>query len=106
MEILLPFPRIPEGVPSLGPLYPDRERRETPGVWGGARDRAGHLLRLRDKSCVPMERVDQVLDGQLLGEVRQVDEVFIVIAAGVEMGARGTWTRKAPGGYLLPPTLD
>lgn len=35
-----------------------------------------------------MERVDQVLNGLLLGEVRQVDEVFIVIAAGAETGAR------------------
>lgn len=56
--------------------------------WG--RDRAAHLLSLCDNSYIPMERVDQVLDGLLLGEARQVDVVFGVIAAGVERGAGGT----------------
>lgn len=54
---------------------------------------AGHLLVLCNNSYVSTEGVDQVLDGQLLGEVRQEDEVFMVIAAGVETGARGAWAR-------------
>lgn len=102
MKLLLPYLRVPEGIPSPGPLYPDRGRRETPWVWGGQRrsgerDRAGHLFSLCDNSCVPTKWVDQVLDGQFLGEVRQVNEVFTVMAAGVEMKARNTWARPLEG---------
>lgn len=52
-----------------------------------------HLLCLCDNSYVPMERVDQVLDRQLFGEVCQVDVVFTVIAAEVEMEAKGAQAR-------------
>lgn len=44
-----------------------------------------------------MERVDQVLNGLILGEIRQVDEVFVVVAARAEMGARDTQARFLQG---------
>lgn len=54
----------------------------------GKRSWAAHLLSLCDNSRVPVERVDQVLNGLFLGEIRQVDEVFLVVAARAQMGAR------------------
>lgn len=66
----LPFPRVPENVPSPGPFYPDGgggEERPLGFVAGqkgsGERGRAVHLLILGDNGHVPSERVHQVLDG-------------------------------------------
>lgn len=69
----------------------------------GERGRAVHLLVLGDNGHVPLERVHQVFDGQLLGEVRQVNEVFTVKTEWAEVGGQHTQVR--PGEDLLPLLL-
>ena len=84
-------------------------RRETPGLRGwaerkwGEGGRAVHLFVLCDNVHVTLERVHQVLDGQLLGDVRQVNEVFTVKTEWAEVGGQHTQVR--PGEYLLPLLL-
>lgn len=89
-------------LPPLNP-FPLTEGEGRP-LGFGERSRVPHLLSLCDNSHVPTERVDQVLNGLLLGEVRQVDEVFIVIAAGAETGVRDTQARPLED-ICFPPGL-
>lgn len=52
----------------------------------GEKNRVADLFSFCDKSHVSLVRVDHVFDDGVLGEVRQINEVYPIVAAEAERG--------------------